>query len=59
MWVIIVEAANGDRIVEQYAMICDVEDVGGKLQVLADAVSRRDIERCVHGQIGALIGTLS
>jgi hypothetical protein len=58
-WVVVVKAADGDGVVEQYAMVGDVEDVGGDFPFFSEAVTGGDIERGVDRKIGALVRTLA
>src|SRR5579863_4096833 len=50
-----VESANGDGVVEQDAVVGDVEDAGGEGPFLAEGVAGGDIEGGVGGEICAVI----
>src|SRR5580692_3001366 len=57
--VVVMEPTNGDGVVEKYAVIRDIEDIGGELPVFADVMPSGYVERGVHRKIWALIRPLA
>jgi hypothetical protein len=55
-WIVEVEAADGDGVIQQDAVVGDVEDGGGEAEALADGAAGRQVEGGVDGEIAALIG---
>src|SRR5580704_2082646 len=55
-WVVPVEAAEGDAVIEFHAAICDVYRVQGSGEALAEIFAKRKIEGGVLRQIVAGIG---
>jgi hypothetical protein len=48
--VVVVESTDGDGVVEQHAVIGDVDYVCRNLQIVADALAARDIESGVFAR---------
>ena len=57
--IVVMESADGDGVVEQDAVVGDVEDVGGELPVFADGVAGGDVEGGVDGEISAVVGAVA
>ena len=56
--VVEMKPADRDRVVEQHAVIGDIENVGGKLPVFAHGSTRRDVEGRMIWKIGAIVWAL-
>ena len=57
--IVVVEAADGDRVVEQHTVVGDVDYVCRNLQIVADAMAGRDVEGGVNGKVISLVWSLS
>jgi hypothetical protein len=51
-----VEAPDGDGVIEQDAVVGDVDDRGEELPALANGVASGEVESSVDGEIGAIVG---
>ena len=56
--IVVVKAADGDRGIQQDAVVCDVDGVDGEFPAFAEGVAGGDVEGGVDGQIRALVGAL-
>ena len=56
-WVVVVESADGDGVIQQHAVIGYVGNGSGEIPVFPESVARRDIECRVNWKIIALIRT--
>ena len=55
-WVVEVEAADGDGVVLEDAVVGDVEDACGELPVFGEGVASGDVEGGVHGETVSVVG---
>ena len=54
--VVEVKSADGNGVIEEHAVICHVEHVGGETPVLTKAVSCRNVEGGMDRQVVSVIG---
>jgi hypothetical protein len=56
-WIVIVEAAEGETVVEQDTIVSDVGCGDGGCEFFAEALADGEIDACVRGQVGVGIGS--
>ena len=53
--IVVVEASEGEAVVEQHACVGDVERVDGEREVFSEVLAEAQVRSCVRGQIVARV----